>query len=72
MQPPEPTERKPNDFDAALAGLDAALAGRERWQSLVAGTPYFEQYERGLTPGAVPETAPSPELTAASGHESSP
>ena len=36
-----------------------------RWQSLVAGTPYVEQYERGLTPGAVPETAPSPELTAA-------
>ena len=36
-----------------------------RWQSLVAGTPYVEQYERGLKPGAVPETAPSPELTAA-------
>ena len=36
-----------------------------RWQSLVAGTPCVEQYERGLTPGAVPETAPSPELTAA-------
>ena len=36
-----------------------------RWQSLVAGTPYVEQYERGLTPGAVPETVPSPELTAA-------
>lgn len=36
-----------------------------RWQSLVAGTPYVERYERGLTPGAVPETAPSPELTAA-------
>ena len=36
-----------------------------RWQSLVAGTPYVEQYERGLTPGAVPETTPSPELTAA-------
>ena len=36
-----------------------------RWQSLVAGTPHVERYERGLTPGAVPETAPSPELTAA-------
>ena len=36
-----------------------------RWQSLVAGTPYVEQYERGLPPGAVPDAAPSPELTAA-------
>ena len=35
-----------------------------RWQSLVAGKPYVEQYERGLRPGAVPEAAPSPELTA--------
>ena len=36
-----------------------------RWQSLVAETPHVERYERGLTPGALPETAPSPELTAA-------
>ena len=36
-----------------------------RWRSLVAGTPYVEQYERGLPPGAVPETTSSPELTAA-------
>ena len=36
-----------------------------RWQSLVAGIPYVEQYERGLPPGAVPETTSSPELTAA-------
>ena len=31
-----------------------------RWQSLVAGTPHVEQYERGLTPGALPETARPP------------
>ena len=36
-----------------------------RWHSLVAGTAYVEQYERGLPPGAVP----SPELTAAAEHE---
>ena len=40
-----------------------------RWQSLVAGTPYVEQYERGLTPGAVPRAAPSPELTVAAEQE---
>ncbi|MCY4121334.1 MAG: aromatic ring-hydroxylating dioxygenase subunit alpha [Acidobacteria bacterium] len=34
-----------------------------RWQSLIAGTPHVEQYERGLPPGAVPEAAPSPEST---------
>ena len=36
-----------------------------RWQSLVAGRPHVEQYERGLKPGETPEIAPSPELTAA-------
>ena len=41
-----------------------------RWQSLIAGTAYAEQYERGPTPGAVPETTPSPELTAAAERES--
>ena len=35
-----------------------------RGQSLIAGTPHVEQYERGLPPGAVPDAAPSPELTA--------
>ena len=33
-----------------------------RWQSLVADLPYVEQYEHGLTPGAIPEVEPSPEL----------
>ena len=37
-----------------------------RWQSLIAGRPHVEQYERGLPPGAVPEVGPSPELAAAS------
>ena len=36
-----------------------------RWQSLVADLPYVEQYEHGLTPGEIPEVAPSSELTAA-------
>ena len=34
-----------------------------RWQSLIAGQPYTEQFERGLTPGEIPEVTPSPELT---------
>ena len=34
-----------------------------RWQSLIAGRPHVEQHERGLPPGAVPEAAPSLELT---------
>ena len=29
-----------------------------RWQSLLAGTPHVEQYERGLPPGAVPKAVP--------------
>ncbi len=41
-----------------------------RWHSLIAGTPHVEQYERGLPPGTVPETTPSPELTAAAEQES--
>ena len=32
-----------------------------RWQSLMAGTPHVEQYERGLPPGAVPDATPPPE-----------
>ena len=38
-----------------------------RWQSLIAGTPYVEQYERGLPPGAVPEAVPSPDPPGAAG-----
>ena len=36
-----------------------------RWQSLIAGHPHEERYERGLTPGEIPEVSPSPELTVA-------
>lgn len=36
-----------------------------RWQSLVANMPHVEQYERGLTPGEMPDVLPSPELTIA-------
>ena len=36
-----------------------------RWQSLVADRPHVEQYERGLTPGEIPNVQPSPELTVA-------
>jgi p-cumate 2,3-dioxygenase alpha subunit len=36
-----------------------------RWQSLVADRPHVEQYERGLTPGEIPDVQPSPELTVA-------
>ena len=36
-----------------------------RWQSLVADLPHREQYERGLTPGEMPEVMPSPELAVA-------
>ena len=36
-----------------------------RWQSLVAGLPHVEQFERGLALGEKPEVAPSPELAVA-------